>query len=164
MKNKITTLQKLSSFVFISVIIYFAYFIIHKNQVQTPHDIYNLNTLMKQTNSEKNTGNKIQLEVQNGCGVKGVAILFTNFLRSQGYDVIDSKNAINFNYNNTIIKIHKPNKGNFVEEIIGILNIDSTNVEYDYDNTIFYELTLIIGKDYKYLESFDDISMHYNPF
>ena len=166
MKNKKIRrlLPKLFSIAFIPIMAYFTYHIIHTYQTNSSEESYDLSTLMKQTKSEKITGEKIQVEVQNGCGTKGLATLFTNFLRSYGYDVIDSKNATNFNFNNTIIKIHKTNKGNFVEEIIEILNLDSIYVEYDYDNTIFYDLTLIIGKDYSDLKSFDEISMHHNPF
>ena len=157
-------LQKILTISFISIIIYFAYFIINNNPSIVMEKNFNLNTLMKQTNSEKITGDKIQLEIQNGCGTKGIANLFMNFLRSEGYDVIDTKNASNFNFKNTIIKIHKPNKGNFVEEIIELLNINSTHIQYDYNENIFYELTLIIGKDYEKLQSFKDVTMHHNPF
>ena len=87
-----------------------------------------------------------------------------NFLRDEGYDVINTKNALDFNYNQTIIKIHKPNKGNFVEEISELLQIDSLSIHYDYNNNIFYDLTIIIGKDYQNLQSFKDVSMHHNPF
>ena len=39
---------------------------------------------------------KAEMEVLNGCGEPGVANLFTKFLRSEGYDVIEIKNADNF--------------------------------------------------------------------
>ncbi|MBI3194734.1 MAG: LytR C-terminal domain-containing protein, partial [Ignavibacteriae bacterium] len=34
----------------------------------------------------------LQIDVLNGCGEKGVASRFTNFLRSKGYDVVEMKN------------------------------------------------------------------------
>ena len=35
----------------------------------------------------------IQIEILNGCGVEGIAELFTNFLRANNYDVISIENA-----------------------------------------------------------------------
>jgi len=127
-------------------------------------DSKDLNMLMVQTKSEKATGKKIQLEVLNGCGRKGVAILYTNFLRSNGYDVIDFKNAENFNFNKTKIVIHKNDASDFINEIVSILAIEPKQIEYNYDENIFYEMTLIIGNDYKDLESYAEVAMHYNPF
>ena len=162
--KKIKLIQKTTMFLFLSLTIYFTYLIVNNSPLDEFEEKYNLNTLMKQTRSEKITGEKIQLEIQNGCGIKGAANLFMNFLRDEGYDVINTKNALDFNYNQTIIKIHKPNKGNFVEEISELLQIDSLSIHYDYNNNIFYDLTLIIGKDYQNLRSFKDVSMHHNPF
>ena len=162
--KKIKLIQKTTMFLFLSLTIYFTYLIFNNSPLDEFEEKYNLNTLMKQTRSEKITGEKIQLEIQNGCGIKGAANLFMNFLRDEGYDVINTKNALDFNYNQTIIKIHKPNKGNFVEEISELLQIDSLSIHYDYNNNIFYDLTLIIGKDYQNLQSFKDVSMHHNPF
>jgi len=162
--KKTKLVQKIIIFLCLPITMYFTYFIINNNPPNEFEKKYNLSTLMKQTSSEKITGQKIQLEIQNGCGTKGTANLFMNFLRDEGYDVINTKNAPHFNYNNTIVKIHKPNRGNFVEEIIELLHIDSLRIEYDYNNNIFYDLTLIIGKDYRYLQSFKDVSMHHNPF
>ena len=55
---------------------------------------------------EKFSEDMIQIEVLNGCGVKGVADLYTNFLRDKGYDVIDYKNANHFNYEQTQLIIY----------------------------------------------------------
>src|ERR1051325_3194601 len=49
----------------------------------------------QQTASEKG-GSKpekiIQLDVLNGCGARGVAAKFTNYLRAGGFDVVEMKN------------------------------------------------------------------------
>ena len=57
-----------------------------------------LSTLITKTKYEKKTDHKIQIEIRNGCGVSNLARMYTNFLREQGLDVIDSKNADHFNY------------------------------------------------------------------
>jgi len=123
-----------------------------------------LSLLLKKTQSEKITGHKIQVEIQNGCGHRGIAKLYTNFLRNNGYDVINYKNAINFSYDRTQLIIHKQDTSKFVDEIINILKISPQFVKYNYNNNNIYEITVIIGSDYNNLDSFEEVSMHYEPF
>ena len=110
------------------------------------------------------TGEKIQIEIQNGCGLKGVAKLYTNFLRDKGYDVIGFSNAPHFNYKNTELIIHKKDSVNFINEISNILSINPKFISYNYNENFIYEMTIIIGKDYNILESFNEVSMYYEPF
>ena len=56
-----------------------------------------------------------EVEILNGCGETGIAKLYTNFLRANNYDVIDSKNADHFNYINTEILIHNKDKQNIAK-------------------------------------------------
>ena len=123
-----------------------------------------LSSLINKTESEKRTGHKIQIEIQNGCGLRGVAKLYTNFLRDKGYDVIGFRNAPNFNYDNTELIIHKKDSSNFVNEIVNILNIEPNFIRYNYNDNLFYEMTVIIGNDYNVLKSFNEVSMYYEPF
>ena len=120
--------------------------------------------LMKKTQSEKITGHKIQIEIQNGCGQKGIAKLYTNFLRNNGYDVVNYKNAKNFNYNRTQIIIHKQDTSKFIDEIVNILKISPQLAIYNYNDYSIHEMTVIIGSDYNNLDSFEEVSMHYEPF
>ena len=123
-----------------------------------------LSSLIQKSKSEKKFGKKIQIKILNGCGDKGVADLYKNFLRNKGYDVIDYGNAKNFNHINTKLKIHNKNHENFIFEVVEILSISPDKLEYNYSKNIFYDLTLIIGKDYKNLDSFSEVAMHYEPF
>ena len=164
MRNKLNTLIKNLFIPSILLILSISTYYIVNNKTIFLEDSKDLNMLMTQTKSEKVTGKKIQLEVLNGCGKKGIAILYTNFLRSSGYDVIDFKNAENFNFNKTKIIIHKRDVSNFINEIVDILAIEPKQIEYNYDENIFYEMTLIIGNDYKNLKSYTEVAMHYNPF
>jgi hypothetical protein len=154
--------------VIISITALSAFFILY-NKISQPNTIYNegkidFSLLMKKTESEKITGHKIQVEIQNGCGFRGIAKLYTNFLRNNGYDVIDYKNAPNFDYQKTHLIIHKQDTSNFVNEIINILQISPELVSYNYDDDIIYEMTVIIGRDYNILDSYSEVSMHYEPF
>ena len=123
-----------------------------------------LSSLINKTESEKITGEKIQIEIQNGCGLKGVAQLYTNFLRDKGYDVIDFKNAPHFSYKKTQLIIHQKDTLNFTNEMINDLKINSDLVDYNYNNDLIHEMTIIIGEDYNQLDSFNEVKKYYEPF
>jgi hypothetical protein len=123
-----------------------------------------LSSLLNKTKSESINGHKIQVQIQNGCGERGIAKLFTNFLRDYGYDVLNYKNAKHFNYKNTEIIIHKKDSSNFEAEMIDLLKINPSLVRYNYNKNIIYEMTVIIGNDYNTLDSYDELTLHYEPF
>ena len=118
--------------------------------------------LMNQVQTYDALNKIIQIEVLNGCGEKGVADLYANFLRKNNYDVIDYKNADNFNYNSSKIIVHNNNLA--VENVADLFDIESKNVDYLFNENIFYDMTLIVGKDYKQLESFENVSKYYSPY
>jgi len=122
-----------------------------------------LSTLLTKTEYEKNTGHKIQLEIWNGCGISNLALMYTDFLRSEGMDVMDSKNADHFNYSKTTIFHHRGdiNRALVLSEI---LKLDPINIIEDKDENLFYDLTLIIGKDYIDLPSYRNAVLFQPPF
>ena len=149
--------------IFTSFICFIVLFVIFKNW---DIDNANLNNpridLMNQVQTYDALNKIIQIEVLNGCGDKGVADLYANYLRNNNYDVIDYKNAENFDYNASKIIVHNNNLA--VENVAELFQIDSKNVDYLFNENIFYDMTLIVGKDYKQLESFDKVSKYYNPY
>ena len=118
--------------------------------------------LMNQVQTYDSINKIVQIEVLNGCGDKGVADLYANYLRNNDFDVIDYKNADNFDYNSSKIIVHSNNLA--VESVAELFQIDQKNVDYLFNENIFYDMTLIVGKDYKQLESFDKVSKYYNPY
>ena len=149
--------------IFTSFICFIVLFVIFKNW---DIDNANLNNpridLMNQVQTYDALNKIIQIEVLNGCGDKGVADLYANYLRGNNYDVIDYKNAENFDYNASKIIVHNNNLA--VENVADLFDIESKNVDYLFNENIFYDMTLIVGKDYKQLESFDKVSKYYNPY
>ena len=119
-------------------------------------------TLISGINFDESLNKRLQIEVLNGCGIKGIADLYTNFLRQNGYDVIDYKNAENFNYDKTTILIHKNNIN--PTHLKELMKIDLFYIKNFIDEDKFFDLTIIIGKDYKNLESYNEVSLHYEPF
>jgi hypothetical protein len=122
-----------------------------------------LSTLLTKTEYEKSTGYKIQLEIWNGCGISNLALMYTDFLRSEGLDVMDSKNADHFNYSKTTIFHHR---GDISRALVlsEILKLDPINIIEDKDENLFYDLTLIIGKDYRDLLSYRNAVLFQSPF
>ena len=45
----------------------------------------------------------VQLDVLNGCGVKGAGAKLTSFLRTQGFDVVEMKNYKSFKIHETLV-------------------------------------------------------------
>tara|TARA_B100000029_G_C17595434_1_gene963944 strand:+ start:165 stop:641 length:477 start_codon:yes stop_codon:yes gene_type:complete len=119
-------------------------------------------SLISGINFDDSLNQRLQIEVLNGCGVKGVADLYTNFLRENGYDVINYQNAQHFDYKNTTILVHKNNLND--NKLNDLIKVDPLNVKNLFDEKIFFDLTLIIGKDYKNLESYNKVSMYYEPY
>ena len=122
-----------------------------------------LSTLITQTKYEKKTGHKIQVEIRNGCGIANLARMYTDFLRDEGLDVLDSKNADHFNYLETKILQHR---GEIDRALVlaDILKIDQSNVIDDKNENLFYDLTLIIGKNYMDLLSYRDAVLFQPPY
>ena len=149
--------------IFASFICFIIAFVVFKNWNT---DSINLNNpridLMNQVQTYDALNKIIQIEVLNGCGDKGVADLYANYLRGNNYDVIDYKNADNCDYNASKIIVHNNNLA--VENVAELFDINSKNVDYLFNENIFYDMTLIVGRDYKQLQSFENVSKYYNSY
>ena len=103
---------------------------------------------------------KAEIEILNGCGDAGIATLYSNFLMHEGFDVIESKNADNFDYLNTNIIVHDRTKMAIAQKLAKTLDIKNIVMN---ENGI-WDLSIIIGKDYKIIDSFEKIKKHFSPF
>ena len=138
-------------------------FVLYNNNTHNNSEYnHSSNTLMNQSKMENYLNDRVQIQVLNGCGDKGIADLYATYLRDNNFDVIDYKNADHFNYNISHIIVHNNNL--LVEDIADLLFIQPSNIDYVFDENIFYDLTLIVGRDYKNLDSYNDVNKHHNPF
>ena len=126
-------------------------------------DYPDLSTLLTKTSYEKKTGHKIQVEIWNGCGISNLAVMYKDFLRNEGLDVLDSKNADHFNYSKTTI-LHHRGDINRALVLVDILKIDKSSIVDDKNENLFYDLTLIIGKDYIDLPSYRNAVLFQPPY
>ncbi|MCH7963104.1 MAG: LytR C-terminal domain-containing protein [Bacteroidetes bacterium] len=92
----------------------------------------------------------MQIEVLNGCGVDGIADMFTDSLRKKNFDVVNTGNYRTFKIDNSIVIDRTGNiiNAEYLAEVIGI---DKKQVIDQKNKNYFLDVTLIIGKDYKQL-------------
>lgn len=105
-----------------------------------------------EVNSETHSKN-IQVEVLNGCGVSGVADIFTDSLRANGIDVVNIGNYRSFDIDNTIV-IDRSGRANNASYVAGLLGVDNQSVVDQINKNYFLDVCVIIGKDYnKYFKN-----------
>ena len=114
----------------------------------------NLPDLIQRSKYELKTGHRIEIKVLNGCGIPGLAAIYTDFLRDEGMDVISSENADNFHYSNTLVisRFTDMERAKFVSNILGL---DESQIIDAPDTGMYLDATVIIGSDYDQLESFE---------
>lgn len=90
----------------------------------------------------------IQVEVLNGCGALGVAEKFTDLLRKEKFDVVQTGNYISFDIDNTLVIDRTGNKAN-AQKVASALGVDEKNVIMQKNDNYFLDVSVVIGKDYK---------------
>ncbi|MDD3095786.1 MAG: LytR C-terminal domain-containing protein [Candidatus Neomarinimicrobiota bacterium] len=118
-------------------------------RVEIPRDIPEMRTAAQ---SEEEALH-IVVRVLNGCGVSGVAYKLREYLLTQGFDVVETTNAEHFNYEKTIIYLHRNDfqVAKLVSDRLRMANnpfLDNRTPEYPCD------VTIVIGKDYQMLPPF----------
>lgn len=92
----------------------------------------------------------IQLEVLNGCGVPGIANLFTSTLREYGFDVVETGNFDNYDMTESIILSRNGNMEN-ARKVAQALGIPSERILIEQSPEFYLDATLVIGSDYQSL-------------
>lgn len=93
----------------------------------------------------------IQVEIQNGCGVKGVGERFTDFLRNNNVDVVNTGNYRSFDIDKTLIIERRGNMAN-AKKIAELLGVGEKNIIQQLNDEYFLDVSIIIGSDYYNLE------------
>ncbi|MBI1804004.1 MAG: LytR C-terminal domain-containing protein [Ignavibacteriae bacterium] len=93
----------------------------------------------------------IQLDVLNGCGARGAASKFTNYLRSQGFDVVEMKNYKVSTMGKTLVVDRVGDMG-AARRVAAALGVSDKNVVQQLNPDYFVDVSIIIGADYTTLE------------
>jgi len=91
----------------------------------------------------------IKIEVLNGCGVPKLARQCEEFLRTKGFDVVNTDNAAGFDYLETIV-IARDTVLSYAEKVAEALFIKE-NVIQQINRDLLIDVTVILGRDYKKL-------------
>ena len=132
-------------FVLASVIIYMLYSIF----IKVSNNIHPSNY----QNNEQTTSNIIQIEILNGCGVVGISDRFTDYLRSNSYDVVKTGNYFSFNVDESLVIDRIGNMVN-AYKVAKSLGIKNENVIQQLNKEYFLDVSVVIGRDYFNLTPF----------
>ncbi len=99
------------------------------------------------------SGGTLQIDVQNGCGVSGIADKFTEFLRSKGFDVVEMGNFSTQDIKTSMVIDRTGNMKN-AKRVAQSLGISEKFVIQQMNKNYFLDATVVIGKDYTELNPF----------
>ena len=102
----------------------------------------------------------IKVEILNGCGIKGIAGVTSEYLRSEyRIDVVRSDNADKYDYSKTIIigRNEDLDKILSVSEAFGISVKNPDHIRHVPDESLGVDVTIILGRD---INSFQTISQY----
>ena len=99
------------------------------------------------------SGGTLQIDVQNGCGVSGIADKFTEYLRSKGFDVVEMGNFTTQDIKTTMV-IDRAGSMKNAKRVALALGISEKFVIQQMNKNYFLDATVVIGKDYEELLPF----------
>ncbi|MEO9884704.1 MAG: LytR C-terminal domain-containing protein [Balneola sp.] len=100
-----------------------------------------------ETQQSELIGSIIQLEVLNGCGEAGIANNYTNLLRNNGFDVVETGNFERFDVNKTFI-ISRSSSPDNAKRVAQALGVNEENIIREESPDFYLDVTVVLGKDY----------------
>ena len=97
------------------------------------------------------TGEIIQLDVLNGCGVRGIAQDFTDYLRKRNFDVVQSANYKTFDVEESLV-IDRTGDLAAARKVAYALGIDEKNIVQQINPDYYLNVSVVIGRDYEKLK------------
>ncbi|HNY92972.1 MAG TPA: LytR C-terminal domain-containing protein [bacterium] len=94
------------------------------------------------------------VSVLNGCGVKGVALVFADALREKQYNVVNTGNAETFDYEKSVLINRGQISNREVEKIAALVGVSRDRILTIESKTSQSDVDLIIGSDYKDLRAY----------
>jgi len=96
---------------------------------------------------------KMQVEVLNGCGIRGIAATTTDYLRKSEIDVVFSGNYTRSDVAQSMVLDRVGNKSH-AEKIADILGIKYEQIKTEVNLSRQLDVTVVLGKDYFELKPF----------
>ena len=130
----------IASVILTGIAVFLLYSVLDKTGIINSNDNKNI--------KPQNVQQLIQVEVLNGCGVAGIGDGLTDVLRSKGIDVVKTGNYRSFDVDNTFI-VDRTGKIETAERVADSLNLNKRFIITEKNKSLFLDLTIVIGKDYK---------------
>jgi len=93
----------------------------------------------------------IQMDVLNGCGVRGAGSKVTRMLRGLGFDVVELKNYSSFNVVETLVIDRVGNLAS-ARTVAAAIGVRESNIVQQINPDYFVDVTIVIGDDYTSLK------------
>ena len=107
----------------------------------------------RENNTGQLVGEVIQVSVRNGCGVSGLAGDLTQYLRKNGFDVVEVGDHTSFDEEQSIV-YDRIGDLESAKKLAAAVGIPEERVVQDIDLEEYLDATIIIGKDYETLTPF----------
>ena len=136
--------------IFLVLVGYFGFSLINnslKNDTETKEITDTTKALTNQPNLS------IQLDVQNGTRENGIASRITEYLRKNGMDVVEMGNYRSKDIERTLI-LDRSGDRDKAKRVALILGINEKNILQQMNNSLYLDVTVVIGQDYKELKPF----------
>lgn len=98
-------------------------------------------------------GSIIQVEVRNGAGIDNLATKATEYLRDQGFDVVDTGNYSTFDVKRSMV-IDRIGNMEAARRVAETLGIPSDRVRQEIRRQYYLDASVVIGHDYEQLRPF----------
>ncbi|PSQ70674.1 MAG: hypothetical protein BRD54_04555 [Bacteroidetes bacterium SW_8_64_56] len=107
------------------------------------------------SDSSELVGSIIQVEVRNGAGIDHLAEQTTQYLRDQGFDVVDVGNYSSFDQKHSVV-IDRTGNLEAARNVAEALGIPSERVRQDLKPQYYLDASVVIGHDYEQLHPFQE--------
>jgi len=95
----------------------------------------------------------LQIDVQNGSGVQGIANKFTDYLRANGFDVVETGNFSTSDIKTTMV-IDRTGNIKDAKSVASTLGVPEKYVIHQISKDYLLDATVVIGADYMELNPF----------
>ena len=136
--------------IFLILVGYFGFSLIN-NSLNSDNNVKEITDTTKSVTKQPNLF--IQLDVQNGTGENGVASEFTEYLRKNNIDVVEMGNYNSQDIEKTII-IDRSGDINKAKKVAYTLGVNERNIIQQINNSLFLDVTVVIGKDFNELKPY----------
>lgn len=130
--------------VLVIVVGFLGYSFVSRNFIEPPVDA---------TKGDVLPGQVIQIDLLNGCGERGAASKFTNYLRARGYDVVEMKNYKTFDVKESLI-IDRSGNVEVARKVAYALGVNEKNIIQQINHDYFVDVSVVVGKDFALLKPY----------